>query len=121
MPPAPRGPATWYVPRRVPGERGIASECRPPRAGSQPAPRLILEDEGDLHVHPVLRDLPAFDPQLLLLDPGALHVLEGLVRSLDADPGGILEAFRGRGGDLGDACDGHGGCSSRVREGFAGA
>jgi|GEM_PF-2680342 len=68
---------------------------------------LIFEDERHLHVHPELRDLPALDLHLLLLDPGALDVLQSHFRARDPDAKGVFEALRGRGRDLRDFCDCH--------------
>src|SRR5882672_5607271 len=65
------------------------------RAGPVFVGMLVLENEGDLHVHAVLHDLAPLDLQLLLLDPGPFHVLERLVRSIDSEPGGVLEALGG--------------------------
>src|ERR1700693_3663945 len=76
-----------------------------------PPPRAVrtsvFEDERHLHVHPILRDLSALDLHFLLLDPGALDVLQSLVRARDPDAKGVFEALRARGRDLRDLCDCH--------------
>src|SRR5688572_33495142 len=70
-------------------------------------PTSILEDECHLHVHAILGDLPLLDLRLLLLDPGALDVSQGLVSTLYPNANGVIEALGGCRPDLGDFCDCH--------------
>src|SRR3990172_9030669 len=69
----------------------------------------VLQDEGQLHGDAVLGDLPLLDVGLLLdhVEPG--DPSKRLVRPLEPLLHGVLPALRGRGGDLRDARDGHGG------------
>ena len=52
----------------------------------------IRQDETDLHIDPILGDLAVADHDLLLLDPGALDVPQGLVGP--GDPLGDLTRQR---------------------------
>src|SRR5215471_1581850 len=102
IPPTPSNDDSFMVlllPRR-PARRGPAS-VQPSRGSlvgirSDPfEPTLFLEDERHLHVHAILDDLSTVDLQLLLLDPDALDVLQGLAGAGDPDVDGVLEALRG--------------------------
>src|SRR4051812_24407374 len=53
----------------------------------------VGEDEGHLHVHPIGGDLAVLDHDFLVLDPGALDVLEGLGGAVDAHFNGVLKAL----------------------------
>ena len=56
-------------------------------------PDSIVQDERDLHVDLILRDLVVLDRDPHLLDPGALDVPQGLGGPLDALLDGVLEAL----------------------------
>src|SRR5262249_29708867 len=63
--------------------RGSAGQVSP---GNDLAPDAsVLENERDLQIHTVVDDLSVLYLDLLLLNPGALHVLKGLIRALDPD------------------------------------
>jgi len=72
------------------------------------SPGLPLEDERYLEVHAVAADLAALDGDLLLLDPRASDVLQGLIGPGDSEGDCIFEALAGLGRDLGDSRDAHG-------------
>jgi len=58
------------------------------------AESLICEEEGDLHLHPVLGDLSRFvDQNLLVLDPCALQTIQRLVGADKSRPDGVVEAL----------------------------
>src|SRR6188508_2616975 len=78
-----------------------------PRPGPQAASRLVLQDERDLQQHPVFRDLPLLDHDLLTLDPRSGEVAKRLLGSGNALLNSVLEALRGSGLDFGDFGDGH--------------
>src|SRR5512147_533158 len=63
------------------------SECRELLA-------LIFENKRDHQSNMVFRDLAILDHDFLVLHPGALDVLQGLVRACDADSNGILKTLR---------------------------
>src|SRR3954469_4259537 len=70
-------------------------------------PGSLVQDERDLHVDLILRDLVVLDRDPHLLDPGALDVPQGPGGPLDALLNGVLEALARRGAQLGDLGDGH--------------
>ena len=73
--------------------------------------RLLLQHESNLHVHSVLDDFAVFNNHLLVLDPSASQVFQGLAGALDSEVQSIFEAF-GRGCcDFCNSCDGHEGFS----------
>src|SRR5690606_39128642 len=70
---------------------------------------LVVQHERDLHVHAPLGDFVVFDFGVLLVDPYALNVLDGLRGTLEAFLYRVFEALRRRGRELDDLCNGHGG------------
>src|SRR5688572_21139255 len=68
----------------------------------------VGEDEGHLHVDPIGRDLAVLDDDLLLLNPGALDVLQRLGSAGYPLLDRVLKALVRRRGDFGDTGDGHG-------------
>ena len=97
-----------------------SSGCSPPNAPEPnwPAPTqtqpmshnhcaevLVVEDEGDEHVHLVRHDLVVLDRHFLLLDPGAPEIAERLGGAGDALIDGVLEALARGGRDFGGPRD----------------
>jgi len=54
---------------------------------------LVVEDKRQQHVHLVLDNLAVLEAHLLLLDPRAPHIANGLVSASEAAVDGVLEAL----------------------------
>ena len=68
----------------------------------------LTDHEGHVHVDPVFLDLAAFDNDLLLLDPGAAHLIDGVGRAGDAGEDRVLEALVAGRTDFNDLGHAHG-------------
>ncbi len=105
-PNAPRPPcAATAAAKRTP--LGVLARPGSARAGPGLAHNSVVQNEGHEHVHLVLGDRASVQANVLLLDPGALDVPQGLVRALEAGLDRVLEARGRRRADLGHTCDWH--------------
>ena len=89
------------------GLSGMISNSASRLAYSGQSPTGSLEHERDLQVNPEVNDLVVLKLHLLVLDPGALDVLDGLAGPPDPIPDRVVEAVRGFGADLDDLGNGH--------------
>jgi hypothetical protein len=68
--------------------------------------RSVFDDEGDLQLDPVFRDLTLIVYlDLLILHPCGLKVRERFMGARDAQPDGIIKALCGRRDDFGNFGD----------------
>lgn len=67
----------------------------------------IVKNERDPHPYSVLGDLTIIDANLMVLYPGALHIVKSLIGALDADANSVLEALGRRRGYFRNLCDTH--------------
>jgi hypothetical protein len=76
-------------------------------------PLSVIQDERDLQLDAVFRDAAVLSNfHLLVGNPGRFDVPERLRGARNAFPDGIVEAFLGRGLDLGHRGNTHGGLLS---------
>src|SRR6186997_838248 len=106
LPGRPSSRKRWWAERS--GKR-----ARLPPSGGRAA--RSIDHEGDLEVDPVVDDLVVLDFNLLVADPGALDVLDGLAGALDPFPDCSFEALGRFGADFDDLGNGHGVPLSQVR------
>lgn len=76
-------------------------------AREREAARLIHKHEGDLQRCAVLRDRAVFHYDFLVFHPGALDILERLIRTLNSLFYRVFETDGGGGNHLSDSCYGH--------------